>query len=142
VPYLTERELLAWRGLIEIEARLLPIFDDALRRTLGMTINEFDVLYHLWIAPNQRCRMTELSRSVVVTPSGVTRIVTRLEERQLVLRAGRKGRQAVDAALTPLGERTLRHAMEIHFANVRMRFIDRLRSVDVDWLIELRRRFY
>jgi len=32
--------------------------------------------------------------------------------------------------------------MEIHFANVRMRFIDRLRSQDVDWLVELWRRFH
>ncbi|MER7499292.1 MarR family transcriptional regulator [Nonomuraea pusilla] len=140
VPHLTERQLMAWRGMLEVESRILPLLDADLRRRADVTINEFDVLYQLWIAPGQRCRMKDLADAVLVTPSGITRMVVRLEERGLVRRVTEQGRQAVEAELTPEGERRLRQAMDAHFREVRRLFIDHLSETDVTRLVALWRR--
>jgi len=140
VPHLSETELLAWRGLLEVQSRLLPMLDDGLQRQAGLTINEFDLLYQLWIAPGQRRRMKHLAGAVLVTPSGVTRMVTRLEERGLVRRFNSRGRQAVEAGLTELGARRLHEAMDVHFADVRRLFVDNLSDTDIARLGALWRR--
>lgn len=140
VPHLTDAQLLAWRGMLEVESRLLPLLDEDLQQRTGLTISEFDVLYQLWIAPEQRRRMKHLAKAVLVTPSGITRMVARLEERGLVRRTSHAGRQAVDAALTPEGERRLQQAMDVHFRGVRRLFIDNLSATDIERLVALWRR--
>lgn len=134
VPHLTEGELLAWRGMLELQSRALPLLDGELRVRTGLTINEFDVLYQLWIAPGQRRRMRDLAHVVVVTPSGITRLVDRLARRGLVGRVADEGRQAVEALLTSRGERLLRRAMDVHFAGVRALFAARLSAEEIDQL--------
>jgi len=140
VPHLSVPELLAWRGLLEVQSRMLPMLDDGLQRQAGLTINEFDLLYQLWIAPGQRRRMKHLAGAVLVTPSGVTRMVTRLEERGLVRRFNSSGRQAVEAGLTESGARQLHQAMDVHFADVRRLFVDNLSDTDIARLGALWRR--
>jgi hypothetical protein len=71
VPHLAEDELLAWRGMLELEARVLAVLDAELREKRGMSISEFDALYQLWIQPGGRCRMKDLaSRLLVAYPLG------------------------------------------------------------------------
>ena len=140
VPHLTEPQLLAWRGMLEVQSRLLPLLDADLQQQAGLTINEFDLLYQLWIAPEQRQRMNHLAKALLVTPSGVTRMVSRLERRGLVERVNVQGRQAVDAALTTAGQRKLQAAMDIHFLGVRRLFIDNCSDSDVTRLVALWRR--
>ena len=137
VPHLAEAELLAWRGMLEVERQMLPLMDEELQRRTGLTISEFDVLYQLWIAPSKRRRMKHLAQAVLVTPGGITRMVGRLEERKLVRRVNSAGRQAVEAELTPAGEEQLHIAMDVHFHDVRRLFIDKLSATDVAWLVEL-----
>jgi DNA-binding MarR family transcriptional regulator len=137
VPHLTERELLAWRGMLKVQSRLLPVLDGELRGRAEININEFDVLYQLWLAPGRRCRMKDLAQAVLVTPSGITRLVDRLAERGLVGRANSEGRQAVEAVLTGEGERVLRRAMEVHFAGVRRLFVAHLSAEEIDGLARL-----
>ena len=91
VPHLSESQLLAWRGMLEVHARLLPVLDDELRASIGLSLSEFDVLYQLWIRPRGRLRMKRLAAALLVTPSGVTRIVSRLERGRLVRRNSRRG---------------------------------------------------
>ncbi|HEX6340544.1 MarR family winged helix-turn-helix transcriptional regulator [Umezawaea sp.] len=135
VPHLTSLELLAWRGMLEVQTRIVRRLDADLQRRADLTTTEFDVLYRLWTAPDRRLRMNQLSG--VVTPSGVTRMVTRLEERGLVERTSVPGRQAVDAALTAEGEQHLVRAMDILFRDIRREFIDHLSSPDVSRLAAL-----
>ncbi|MCO5998978.1 MarR family winged helix-turn-helix transcriptional regulator [Actinoallomurus rhizosphaericola] len=137
VPHLTARELLAWRGMLEVQSRLLPMLDEDLRRQARLNVNEFDVLYQLWIAPGRRRRMKDLASAVLVTPSGITRMVDRLEDRGLVRRVNSRGRQAVEAVLTDGGDRLLRRAMDVHFAGVRRLFIAHLSETEVDRLVSL-----
>ena len=118
-----------WRGMLEVRTRLVRRLDADLQRRADLTTAEFDVLFRLWTAPEHTVRMSGLAG--VVTPSGITRMVSRLEERGLVARVTAPGRQAVDARLTPEGERNLERAMDILFRDVRREFIDRIPARDV-----------
>lgn len=60
VPNLTEGELLAWRGMLELEARVLAVLDAELREKRGVSVGEFDALYQLWIQPDGRYRKKDL----------------------------------------------------------------------------------
>lgn len=137
VPHLERRELLAWRGVLEVQTVILPALEAELRQQTGLTLSEFDVLYQLWRTPEKRRRMVDLARAVLVTPGGVTRIVGRLEDRGLVERQSATGRQAVVTRLTAQGEQELRAAMEVHFDGVRRMFVQHLTDADVDRIVDL-----
>jgi DNA-binding MarR family transcriptional regulator len=122
VPHLSERELLAWRGMLEVHGRLMPALDEELRQAVDLSLSEFDVLYQLWIQPGGRLRMKHLAAVLLITPGGVTRIVSRLEAEGLVRRVSRPGEQAVDAELTPKAVTRLARAMDVHFAGVKTMF--------------------
>jgi DNA-binding MarR family transcriptional regulator len=137
VPHLERRELLAWRGVLEVQTAILPALEAELRQRTGLTLSEFDVLYQVWRMPDKQRRMVDLARAVLVTPGGVTRIVARLEERGLVRRITATGRQAVLTRLTPLGEKELDAAMDVHFDGVRRMFVRFLEDADIDRVIRL-----
>ena len=118
VPHLTEDELLAWRGLLEVEARVLSVLDAELRDKQDLSISEFDVLYQLWIQPSSRCRMKDLAAKLLVSRGGATKLIIRLESRGLVRRISQPGLQAVVAELTSAGESVLAEAMDTHFDGV------------------------
>lgn len=140
VPHLSEPQLLAWRGLLEVHARLLPALDDELSSATGLSLSEFDVLYQLWIRPDCRMRMKRLAAALLITPGGATRIVKRLESDKLVHRLSRAGAQAVEAELTALGQERLAVAMEIHFAGVRRNFSNDLSDAETAMLAAIWRR--
>jgi DNA-binding MarR family transcriptional regulator len=140
VPHLTSPELLAWRGLLELHAKMLPALDNELRTRTNLTVSEFDVLYQLWRMPEGRCRMVDLSRAVLVTPGGVTRIVDRLKRAGLVGRTKTAGRQAVTAELTAKGSAELQRAMDVHFAGVKRLFLQYLSEANIDGMNDVWRR--
>ncbi|WP_457142405.1 MarR family winged helix-turn-helix transcriptional regulator [Mycobacterium sp. URHB0021] len=119
---------------------MLPELDVELQTQTGLTLSEFDLLYQLWRMPNGRCRMIDLARAALVTPSGVTRIVDRLKQRGLVDRTKSTGRQAVTAELTHEGGAELRRAMDVHFAGVRRLFLQHLSDANVEDLNDVWRR--
>lgn len=136
VPHLSEDELLAWRGLLELEARVLTVLDAELREKQDLSVGEFDALYQLWIRPGGTARMKDLANQLLVSRGGATKIIIRLEKRGLVRRVSKTGLQAVTAELTAEGETVLAAAMDTHFDGVRRLVISRL---DPDELAMLRR---
>jgi DNA-binding MarR family transcriptional regulator len=131
VPHLNEDELLAWRGLLELEARVLSALDAELQDKRGMSIGEFDALYQLWLQPGARCRMKDLANSLLVSRGGATKLISRLEAKGLVRRVSQPGLQAVQAELTAVGESALAEAMDTHFDGVRRMVISRLDPAEV-----------
>jgi DNA-binding MarR family transcriptional regulator len=136
VPHLSEDELLAWRGLLELEARVLTVLDAELREKQDLSVGEFDALYQLWIRPGGQARMKDIANQLLVSRGGATKIIIRLEKRGLVRRVSQTGLQAVTAELTAEGETVLVAAMDTHFDGVRRLVISRL---DPDELAMLRR---
>jgi len=129
---LTARELAAWRGMLRVQAALLREMDAELTAAHGLPLRSYEVLLHLEDAAGQRQRMTELCHDVVLSASGVSRLVDRLEKDGYV----RRERCTYDgrgffAVLTPAGESKLQEARATHLAGVRRLFLERLHEGDL-----------
>src|SRR5438128_2723835 len=85
--YLSEKEFRAWHGCLSFATQAMQAIDAALRQAHGISLSEFDVLITLYNAPGRRLRMSELTQRVLITASGMTQLITRLERSGLVARA-------------------------------------------------------
>lgn len=128
----------AWRGLIFSNSRLLRELDEELRDAHNFTLGEFDVLAALSRASGQRRRMCDLAAAVVLTASGLSRRVDRLERAGWVRRerSSEDGR-SIEAALTPEGERFFERISDFHLAGVRRRFAERFTESELETLAAL-----
>ena len=86
VKQLSPLEFAAWVGFLRVHAALVRELDSELEAAHGLPLTQYEVLLYLDAAPDRRLRMTELARSVLLSQSGVTRLVDRLEARGLVVR--------------------------------------------------------
>jgi DNA-binding MarR family transcriptional regulator len=123
----TPAEFDAWRGLIRLRETVMREIDRRLAAAGAITLDDYGVLVTLVGHPGMRLRMSALGERRLLTPSGITRAVMRLEERGLVRREPdpEDGRAAL-AVLTPKGLQALRRAQRIHHATVRELYLDRL----------------
>jgi DNA-binding MarR family transcriptional regulator len=139
VQELTGTELGAWRGLLRVHAALVRELDAELDAAHGLPLSSYDVLIYLQAAPGRRLRMAELADSVLLSRSGVTRLVDRLEREGLIVRdtCTSDGR-GLYAVLTDAGDEMLARARPTHLAGVRERFLrhfseDELRQLATFW---------
>src|SRR5437868_1884186 len=82
----TDHELAAWHGMLQLQAGVLRQLDAALSERHQLSVREFDVLITLANAPDLHLRMSGLADQVMLSPSGLTRMVERLERAGLVHR--------------------------------------------------------
>jgi DNA-binding MarR family transcriptional regulator len=141
VRKVTRAELRAWSGLLHAHRRLSDELDAELLRAHGISLAEFDVLVTLADAPAQRLRMAELAGTVLLSRSGLTRLVDRLQAQGLVGRvrcdADARG---LNATITAAGLKRVREAAVTHVDGVRRHFLDRLTPDDVVALTAIWRR--
>jgi DNA-binding MarR family transcriptional regulator len=125
----------AWQGLLRLSTRLIRELDADLVRAHQLPHSSYDVMIQLALAPDRRLRMTELAREVLMSPSGLTRIVDQLEREGLVARERREDdARSFDVVLTEEGRRRLRAANVTHLERVRERFLDRLSDEQLEQL--------
>ena len=124
---LTPLELSAWRGLLQAHARITRALDTELRAEHGLPVSSYEVLMFLADAPGHRLRMAEIADMVLLSRSGLTRLVDRLEAAGLVTRCAAEddGRGAY-AELTADGLAKLRAARQTHLDGVRRHFLSAL----------------
>jgi DNA-binding MarR family transcriptional regulator len=129
---LSEEELGAWRGFLRVHSALIHRLDSDLSELNHLPLRSYEVLLLLADAPGSRLRMSDLSRSVLLSPSGVTRLVDRLEGEGLVTRehCPEDGR-GYNAVLSAAGAERLRQARATHLAGVRRLFLDKLDGGDL-----------
>ena len=122
---LSPLEFSAWAGLLRAHAALVRELDRELEAAHALPLTQYEVLLHLERAPSHRLRMSELARSVLLSQSGVTRLVDRLESRGLVERAPcAEDRRVLWAHMTDAGLRQLTDARPTLIAGIRARFLD------------------
>src|SRR3954468_22178115 len=126
-PAFTELELDAWRGFLRTYSTLVRELDDDLTRRHGLPVSSYDVLVQLDEAPEGRLRMSALADAVLLSRSGLSRLVTRLESQGLIerLECAEDARGSF-AAITDKGRERLDEARVTHRAGVRARFFDHL----------------
>lgn len=130
-PFLPE-EFAAWRGLLRLRESVTRALDGRLRADHGLSLDDYGILITLVGRPDQRQRMSALGEQRLLTPSGITRAVARLEERGLVRRdPDPADGRAFFATLTAKGVRELRRAQRTHHAIVRELYLSRLDAREV-----------
>ena len=134
----TSLDIAAWRGLVRVQGAVRRELDARLQATAGMSLWDYTVLRTLSGAPKRRMRMSELARATDYTPSGLTRLVGRLERTGLVERTPcpDDGRGWV-ANLTAEGHRAFTRARRTHLAGVRELFLDRCRDDELALITDL-----
>ena len=117
----------AWRGFIEAHAHVLGRLASELQEEQSLPLTWYDVLVQLSESKGGRLRMQELADRVLLSQSGLTRLVDRLEEEGLVerVRCSEDGR-GLFAQLTEDGLLTLRRTYPTHLRGVREWFTDLL----------------
>ena len=131
-------EFQAWRGLIRLREAVMREVDRRLRAESAVSLADYGVLITLVTSPDLRLRMSTLGAQRMLTPSGITRVIIRLEERGLVRREPdpTDGRAAF-AALTKPGLEALRRAQVVHHATVRELYVGRLTRNELERLARL-----
>jgi DNA-binding MarR family transcriptional regulator len=121
------QEFAAWRGLLRVRETVTRALDERLRADHGLSLDDYGILITLIGRPGRRQRMSRLGDQRMLTPSGITRAVARLEERGLVRREQdpADGR-AFFATLTAKGVKELRRAQRAHHTIVRELYTRRL----------------
>lgn len=131
-------DLQAWINLLRAHAAVTREFNAELLEAHGLTLNDYDVLAQLRRGPVHGLKRSELAERVLLTPSGITRLLDGLERAGYV----RKGECESDArvtyaVLTQVGRQKLREASRTHLASVRALLAERYTEGELEQLAEL-----
>ena len=121
-----------WRDFLIAHARLSRLLDEELRAEHDVSLAEYDALLQLAEAPGRRLRMHQLADQVLLSRSGVTRLIDRLVadgsvERNSCLTDAR----GAEAVLTQAGLDRLRHAGGTHLRGITEHFIETIEPTDL-----------
>jgi DNA-binding MarR family transcriptional regulator len=104
----------------------------------GLTINDYEALLHLARAEERRMRRIDLAERLILTASGITRLLDGLEQAGYVDRDScASDRRVTYAVLTDAGLAKLRVASKSHVADIRSFFESRFSSDELDELVGL-----
>jgi DNA-binding MarR family transcriptional regulator len=127
MPSLNDPRLEAWSAFLVSHARVTRRLEHELQTEQGMSLADYDVLVQLAMADDRRLRMSELADRLVLSRSGATRLMDRLQAQGLVDRVScesdRRGQWAI---LTDAGRERLRAAAPTHLRGVGQHFLDRI----------------
>ena len=125
--HLDQLELGAWRGFLRAHAALSRELDAELTAAHGLPLSTYEVLLFLADSPEGHMRMSDLADSVLLSRSGLTRLVDRLERDGLVERRSCPGdARGMNAVITAAGRERFARARRTHLDGVRRRYLDHL----------------
>jgi DNA-binding MarR family transcriptional regulator len=140
VPTLVDRPLQSrdprlgpWRAFLLAHARIVRRLDEELRAEHDLSIGEYDALVTIAQAPERRIRMRHLADEVILSKSGVTRLIDRLVDDGLVERSAcLSDARGAEAVLTERGLARLRAASTTHLRGISEHFLSVLEPEDLD----------
>jgi len=122
-------------ALLRAHAEVTRELNGRLSAQHGLTLSDFEVLLRLARAPERRLRRVDLATQVLLTASGITRLLDGLERQGYVERAAcDSDRRVVYAVLTDRGLEKLVEAAATHFAEVEALFGSRFDDAELDEL--------
>jgi DNA-binding MarR family transcriptional regulator len=132
---LTDLERGAWIGFLRAHHVLVGELDDELRRAHDLPLTSFDVLVQLDLSDEGQLRMSELADAVLLSRSGLTRLVERLESKGLLERREcTEDARGAYAVLTDTGRERLAEARTTHLSGVRRLFLERFDEKELESL--------
>jgi DNA-binding MarR family transcriptional regulator len=134
---LSHVELDAWRSFLRAHARVTRVLDAELTAECDLSLGSYEVLVHLSEAPARALRMTDLADRIVLSRSGLTRLVDRMEREGLVRREScPSDLRGTNAVLTAEGLAKLRAAAPVHLRGVREHMVSQLTEKETAVLAE------
>jgi DNA-binding MarR family transcriptional regulator len=131
-------EIAVFAALLRAHASTTRGFNAELVAEHGLTLSDYEVLLRLSRAPDRRLRRVDLAEQVLLTPSGITRLLAGLERSGWVERASCETDARVTyAQLTDEGLEKLRTAGRSHAGSVRSLFAERFSPEELEALREL-----
>ncbi|WP_242614110.1 MarR family winged helix-turn-helix transcriptional regulator [Actinomadura roseirufa] len=125
-------ELTAWRAMLRAQARISRRLQGDLLADHDLALGSYDVLTHLGDAPEGRLRMNDLADRVLLSRSGLTRLVDRLQREGLVAREScSSDARGLYAVLTAAGRDRLDAATPTYRQGVRDYVLSRLDEADL-----------
>ncbi|TMM24481.1 MAG: MarR family transcriptional regulator [Actinobacteria bacterium] len=123
----------AWTRLLRASASTTRLLSADLQEAHGLTINDFEALLVLSHAEDGRLKRVDLARNLMLTPSGITRLLRGLEDAGLVERAACASDLRVTyAQLTDAGREKLEAASSAHIASIRALFEQHFTAEELD----------
>jgi DNA-binding MarR family transcriptional regulator len=132
---LNNQHLAAWRAFITAHSTLIDLINREMQNADVIPLHWYDVLIEVYEAPEHRLRLSELARKVVLSKSGLTRLVDKLVEAGLLERQStpEDGRGAY-AVLTDAGLEAMRKAWPIYAQGIQQYFAEYLSIEEADIL--------
>jgi DNA-binding MarR family transcriptional regulator len=128
----------AWIRFLRAHAALTRELSARLEALHELTLSDFDVLVQLYYAEGQRMRRIDIARSVLLTASGITRLLDGLESSGLVAKERCDADARVTyAVLTKAGVKKIEEARESHLADIEELFGSRFSQAEREKLAEL-----
>jgi DNA-binding MarR family transcriptional regulator len=130
--------LVAWVRFLRAHAALTRELGARLEADHGLTMSDYDVLIQLYFAEDHAMRRVDIARQVLLTASGITRLLDGLERCGLVAKRPCASDARVSyAVLTDEGVRKVEAARDTHLADVEELFGSRLSQPEREQLAEL-----
>jgi DNA-binding MarR family transcriptional regulator len=124
-------QLATWRIFLTCAFALIDILDAELRAERDLTLSWYDVLVQLEEAEHP-VRMNELASRILASKSGLTRVIDRMEEADLVRRQRPDGdRRVIEVVMTPEGSAALQAARVVHRRGIYEHFAQHLDDGDL-----------
>lgn len=130
-PNLTDGHLQAWRTYYGSFWRIFAAIEEDLAAAGLPSLSWYDALYELYLAPGRHLRMSELARSALLSRSGLTRLVDKLEKQKLIERVACPSDGRVQhAQLTEKGIECLRKIWPVYRAGIARYFAAHLNDTE------------
>jgi DNA-binding MarR family transcriptional regulator len=130
--FFTLSEAAAWGGYLSTHGRLNKLIEENLRRTAGLSHAEYEVLLRLFLSEDGRLRIQALAAESVLTHSGTSRLVDRLEGAGLVERVEAiEDRRGAYASITARGREHFEATARQHHVFVRELFLQHFSDAEL-----------
>jgi DNA-binding MarR family transcriptional regulator len=125
------QETSLWRTFLGTHRQIVDRLAEQMQTDHQLPLEWFDVLIHLADVPGKRLRQRELRDRLLLSESGVSRMLARMAEAGVLeRRPADDDRRGVEVVLTSAGEALLATAVESHLKLVASLFTDRLAVTD------------
>src|SRR5262245_31469424 len=128
-----EKEASLWREFLRTYRILIDKMAEQMLRDHDMPLEWFDVLFHLAEQPDGRLRQRALRDRLLLSESGISRQLLRIEQAGLIDRStAGDDKRGMEISLTPKGRTALIEATESHLELVSQLFTQRLTRTDLN----------
>lgn len=138
----TKLEHDAWGGFLTSYGIMNAKIDKDLREKFDISHVEFEVLLRLYWSSENRMRIQDLSSESILSISGVSRMVDRLDKTKWLTKVlAKEDRRASYAVLTKRGKTRFEKVMDDHIALVKDEFLSAYTPEDLKSLSHLWKKF-